>query len=282
MADMQMLDRLSLNLVSLPPSTYDTVLLLTDADGSRAESQRLLSRQVISMLVTALKPGGILRSQDGKFGALDTERREIILAGLTLEHEGIAKKPESTTSASVPLKFGKSKSEGGAAATTVAVGTGVERLNTNGKRVNGDTNGYGPTPAGVGFVDFGDDLDIPMELNGEDSDDELIDEDTLLTEEDLTRRQIIPRECLFHPLCFIFIRHWLLIPRHLPLFPLALSAFLTYVFHTERHRVLILPSLPVSPQRVFLHLLTSPFLYQLQNASQKPSAAERAKTARAA
>jgi len=41
-------------------------------------------------------------------------------------------------------------------------------------------------PAGVGFVDFSDDFDDPM-ITGEDDDDELIDEDTLLTEEDLNR-----------------------------------------------------------------------------------------------
>jgi hypothetical protein len=41
-------------------------------------------------------------------------------------------------------------------------------------------------PAGVGFVDFSDDFGDPM-ITGEDEDDELIDEDTLLTEEDMKR-----------------------------------------------------------------------------------------------
>jgi hypothetical protein len=41
-------------------------------------------------------------------------------------------------------------------------------------------------PAGVGFVEFSDDFDDPM-ITGEDDDDELIDEDTLLTDEDLNR-----------------------------------------------------------------------------------------------
>jgi len=41
-------------------------------------------------------------------------------------------------------------------------------------------------PAGVGFVDFGHDFHDPL-ITGEDDDDELIDEDTLLTEEDLKR-----------------------------------------------------------------------------------------------
>lgn len=41
--DFQMLDRLAASLVTLPPSTYDLVLILTDADGIRKESTQLLS-----------------------------------------------------------------------------------------------------------------------------------------------------------------------------------------------------------------------------------------------
>src|SRR5271170_5950294 len=67
--DMQMLDRLSLGLASLPESTYDLILILTDADGTRTESQNLLSRQVLSLLVKALRPSGRLHSQDGQYGA---------------------------------------------------------------------------------------------------------------------------------------------------------------------------------------------------------------------
>src|SRR5277367_151668 len=49
--DMQMLDRLSLGLVSLPESTYDVIIILSDADGTRRESQNFLSRQVFALLV---------------------------------------------------------------------------------------------------------------------------------------------------------------------------------------------------------------------------------------
>jgi hypothetical protein len=45
----------------------------------------------------------------------------------------------------------------------------------------------------VGFVDFGDDFDIPI-ITGED--DELIDEDDLLTEEDMTRGIVQRRSSL--------------------------------------------------------------------------------------
>jgi hypothetical protein len=59
-------------------------------------------------------------------------------------------------------------------------------LNLNGKR-----NQPEPVkPAGVGFVDFSDDLDDPI-ITGED--DDLIDEDDLITEEDMAR-PVIQRE----------------------------------------------------------------------------------------
>lgn len=56
-----------------------------------------------------------------------------------------------------------------------------------------------PKPAGVGFVDFSDDLDeiVTGEDNYEDGDDDddLIDEDTLLDEDDLARPINQPPEC---------------------------------------------------------------------------------------
>ena len=198
--DIQMLDRLSLSLVQLPPSTYSTILILADADNTRTESKKLLTRKVLSCLVTALKPGGILRSQDGTFASeVETaERQDAILAGLIVSADGVTK-PEYDTTATVPLRFGKNKpvekaatngnglnggptttngsALGGISSTTSPAGTGVVSLNLNGKRANG--------PAGVGFVDFSDDFDAPVEA--EDSDDELIDENTLLDESDLMR-----------------------------------------------------------------------------------------------
>jgi hypothetical protein len=203
--DMQMLDRLSLSLVQLPPSTYSTILILTDADNTRKESRSLLSRQVLSYLYTALKPGGVIRSQDGTFAseAEAAERQEAILAGLLATEEG-AKKPEYDATASVPLRFGKRKSAdtattnghttngttNGVASTTSTAGTGVITQNVNGSRANG--------PAGVGFVDFSDDFDAPVEEEV-DSDDEIIDENTLLDESDFAR-PIIQRTPFIPPL----------------------------------------------------------------------------------
>ena len=181
--DIQMLDRLSLSLVALPDATYDLILVLTDADNTRIESQKLLSSELLSRIVRALKPGGRLQSQDGTFAAIEDsdERREAIFAGLMLQDDKLVK-PDYSTSQSVPLRFGKKKSEGGATANTSALGTGAVSLNLNGKRKNGPPGAT--QPAGVGFVDFSDDLGAPEE---EYDDDDLIDEDTLLSDEDMSR-----------------------------------------------------------------------------------------------
>ena len=183
--DIQMLDRLSLSLVSLPESTYDVILILTDADNTRIESQRLIDRNILAQIVRSLKPGGRLRSQDGTFASTESpERREVILAGLMVADKDGVTKPNYDTTQSVPLRFGKKKSEDSATASSATpAGTGIVSLNLSGKRKNGphDTS----QPAGVGFVDFSDDFGAPVDT--EDSDDDLIDEDTLLDESDLAR-----------------------------------------------------------------------------------------------
>lgn len=188
--DIQMLDRLSLSLVSLPDDTYDIVLILTDADNTRTESQTLLNRNVLSRIVRSLRPGGRLKSQDGGFATDGAEeRREAIFAGLLVEGEDMVK-PDHTATQSVPLRLGKNKSNSGTA-TTSAAGTGaVLSLNLDGKRRNGPPTSV--QPAGVGYVDFSDDLGTP---EVDDDDDDLIDEDTLLDEEDLKRPAIQPLEC---------------------------------------------------------------------------------------
>ena len=176
-----MLDRLRLGLVSLPDSTYDLVLLLSDVEGSRSESKLLLDRQVLIALVRALKPGGRLKSQDGSYAALEGEERtEAILAGLFsdegAERGGGLVKPDTTTVQSIPLKLGKK----------VAAENMVNKV--NGKRKSIDEVGDS-RPAGVGFSD---DLDQLFDEDGLE-DDELIDEDDLLTEADKTR-SINPRK----------------------------------------------------------------------------------------
>lgn len=199
--DLQMLDRLSAGLVTLPPATYDTILLLTSTDGARrAEAATLLSREVFAALVPAMKAGARLRTQDGKFfeGA---EAREAVLAGLVEKDGGVYEKVEEEEVV-VPLRFGRKKNNGstsekpkaevmtngGGAAVAVhsSGGPAADKVTVDlaGKptmldMVPPSAAATRPTPAGVGF-DFGDDLD-------DDDDNELIDEDDLMTEEDLNR-----------------------------------------------------------------------------------------------
>ncbi|KKY23385.1 putative anamorsin family protein [Diplodia seriata] len=184
--DLQMLDRLVVGLVTLPTSTYDVILLLTDADGTRTESQKLLGREVLSKLVDSLRPGGKFRSEDGKFGAEGAEKTEAILAGLVNQDGDGMVKPDNTAAEQVvPLRFGKKK-------TSIAE-NGAVPLPLNGKRKS--ISQQPPQSAGVGFVDFSDDLDEPVVTGEDDDDDDLIDEDDLLTEQDKMRPVMPPPEC---------------------------------------------------------------------------------------
>lgn len=192
-----MLDRLAVGLVNLPASTYDIVLLLTDADGTSRESHKLLGRDVMTKVVHALKTGGIFKSQDGLFGSVDSaEKTEAILAGLVSQGKDGMVKPDNAESQSVPLRFGKKASaatngtNGAPNGVSNGVPNGTFPLPLNGKRK--ETSTEPPKPAGVGFVDFSDDFEDPI-ITGED--DELVDEDDLITEEDLARPIIQPPEC---------------------------------------------------------------------------------------
>ncbi|KAM0287279.1 hypothetical protein ACHAQH_000593 [Verticillium albo-atrum] len=189
--DLQMLDRLSAGLVSLPEATYDLILILSDADGSRAESTPLLlnDRALFGQVVEALRPGGQLRAQDGGSAGTLTEdkavAREAVLSGLVADASGALSKPDygdAGESVSLGLKFRKNKkSDAGPA-------VGAATISLGGKPA---TVSMAPpvqsTPAGVGFVNLDDDFG--------DDDDDLIDEDTLLTEEDIKRPVNIPPEC---------------------------------------------------------------------------------------
>ncbi|QSZ31672.1 hypothetical protein DSL72_001239 [Monilinia vaccinii-corymbosi] len=194
--DLQMLDRLSAGLVTLSESAYDLVLILTDADGTRAETTQLLTRDVFGKIAKALKTGAKLQAQDGTFGQeIDgAEYREAILAGLVAEG-GAMLKPDHSASVAVPLRL--RRKDNGKSATVSNAGPPVSAADVplNGKRKSvGMTNDMpeknipeNDAPKGVGFIDFSDDFD--------EEDDELIDEDTLLTEEDMKKPLAIPPEC---------------------------------------------------------------------------------------
>ncbi|GAB1315139.1 electron carrier [Madurella fahalii] len=206
--DLQMLDRLAAGLVTLPAATYDLVLVLTDPDGGRrAEAAALLGdRAVWARLVPAMKAGGRLASEDGSAGRELT--KEAVLAGLLpAEGDGFTK-PEYAEEEVVPLRFGKGKKNGVSTANGVQNGPTVGARSSAGPAVGavtvnigGKTEALGMVPpaatkttAGVGFVDFSDDLDLDAE-----DDDDVIDEDTLLTEEDLRRPIQQPPECQPQP-----------------------------------------------------------------------------------
>lgn len=193
--DIQMLDRLALGLVSLPASTYDLVLLLTDVDAGRTDGgsrQPLLDRDTMARVAQALKPGGRFRSQDGSFAATPgAGQTEAILAGLISDGNGVVK-PLDTANQTVKLNFGKKSN---AAAVPL---NAVEAANKN---AEADKNAA--APAGVGFVDGtqneglgdddDDDDDIVFPTKAELMQGDMIDPDTLLTDAD-RQKPIIIRE----------------------------------------------------------------------------------------
>lgn len=147
--DLQMLDRVSAGLATLPSAAYDAVLVLTDDHDSAA----VLGRKVFAALVPAMKVGARLEMQNGRPLGKD-DAREAILAGLVGEGARFEKVEEEEIV--VPLKLGLKKKSASVAAPPVAAvpNNGVVTMSL-------------------------DDLD--------DDDDDIIDEDTLMTEDDLKR-----------------------------------------------------------------------------------------------
>ena len=217
--DIQMLDRLAIGLVALPSSTYDIVLLLTDVDGSREESGRLLNRGVMERIVTAMLPGGRLMSQDGTFGRnAGPEQTEAILSGLVADdgEEWNDQTEVAAVRANCVTTSGKQEES---ECCCWYLPNNIEAVNiakrksediSNGHGNGAQTNVRGPlqtTPAGVGFIDTTDDFDGGYDDGyGYESDDmdipsneelaraEKIDPDSLLTEED-RRKPLIIRKC---------------------------------------------------------------------------------------
>lgn len=156
-SDLQMLDRLAVGAANLPEATYDLVVVLTETSGARrTEASQWLTRKVYDSLAASMKVGAMLEAQDGPLPTA-----EPTLAGLVQTKDGRFEKPEETT---VQLRLGGRKK-------------GAKKEATNGHK-NGDS-------AVV--------LD-PVDLNGYEDGEELVDEDALLSNEDLQRPYPQPRE----------------------------------------------------------------------------------------
>ncbi|ROT38275.1 Fe-S cluster assembly protein Dre2 [Sodiomyces alkalinus F11] len=158
--DLQMLDRLAAGYVPLPADAYDSVLILTDSDGTRrSEALNLLTRTVFATLVPAMKVGATFKAQDGALSA--AEAREALLSGLVEKDGGFEKANDEEEAVAVPLRFGNKKNTEG--------GNSVVK------------------PISVGAP-------VTLDLDDDDDDDELIDENALLADEDISNLDI-PKQC---------------------------------------------------------------------------------------
>lgn len=162
--DLQMLDRLAAGLIKLPSQTYSQILVLTDAADAHAALQ-LLDRRVFAALVPAMKVGAVLKAQsEGNATFGQAQVKEAVLAGLVQKEGGFEKVSEEEEEVVIPIKFGAKKK-------------------TNAGAVNGD-----------GSVSLKKKT-VTIDLDDAGDDDDIIDEDTLMTDADLKRPIVQPPEC---------------------------------------------------------------------------------------
>ncbi|CUS08498.1 unnamed protein product [Tuber aestivum] len=162
--DVQMLDRLSLKVVTLPTSTYSSVLILADPSSNTASLE--LEPYVLQCIFNSMLPKATLRSQEETFARVNT--LQFLVAGFMVEKDVngsvVLVKPEFTGNASVPLKSRRKQRVDDSSELNSAMLESVP------------TATEAPVIRGVGFVLNDDDLE---------DDDDLIDEDTLLETGDL-------------------------------------------------------------------------------------------------
>ncbi|KAI5855055.1 DUF689-domain-containing protein [Durotheca rogersii] len=187
--DLQMLDRLALGLVNLPHATYDLILVLTDADGTRSESTLLLDRHVFAKIVPTLKAGGKIRAQDGSLvqSSNTPDAREALLAGLIPRVDGF-EKVDNWTTAAVPLKLGTGNNK-----KRCTVGSTIKNVTFHPDKGNNTNLNLRPVATKAPSLSL---IKSAGLLGVVRDDDELIDEDALLTEEDVNVPLVIPAGCI--------------------------------------------------------------------------------------
>ena len=170
--DLQMLDRVSAGLVKLPNSTYDLVLLLVDPTAGTSISRRgYLDRSALTVVTQSMRSNATLRIDDGS-GLESREEKEAVLSGLVAEGTTEFRKPDfGDDEGVVRLPFVKANKSKVNKMEEIAVSAGIAAPVA--------------APVGVGFINGDDDLDM---LDGDEDDDELIDENELLTEEEKSRK----------------------------------------------------------------------------------------------
>lgn len=199
-SDLHMLDRLSAGLVNLPADAYDLVLLLGGGGGGSEPADAFLDRALLTMVHDALRAGGRIEAQGGA-GIGPALDKEFVLAGLVRSGAGFAK-PDYGAETVVPLKLRRKKKlqvavDSDDAVPQLVAAEEQRKAQEAAAAAAAAQEQAKKVPAGVGFVTL-DDLDA-------DDDDDLIDEDTLLTAQDLKRPLNIRKppsplwtlECLF-------------------------------------------------------------------------------------
>ncbi|PKX94500.1 DUF689-domain-containing protein [Aspergillus novofumigatus IBT 16806] len=178
--DLQMLDRLALGLASLPDSTYSSIVILAGGDNSFSESLKLINRQTFNQIFGSLRRGGYIYGQDAVSGvAFDHD--EAILAGLIHVGNGKYLKPDIEEMQAVPLRLGRKNyhlAEAPSLEESAAEHPGDDRVAVGGSQK------FRENIVSAATMD-----------NNETSDDELINEDNLLDDSELSAPIIQPPEC---------------------------------------------------------------------------------------
>ncbi|KAF7184798.1 hypothetical protein CNMCM7691_006601 [Aspergillus felis] len=188
-----MLDRLAVGLASLPDSTYSSIVILAGGDNSFTESLKLINRRTFNQIIKSLRRGGYIYGQDAASGGA-FDHNEAILAGLIHVGNGKYVKPDIEEMQAVPLRLGRKHDhlsgappnlEDSAAEHPFPAGV------SEGKTRSGDDR---VTVAGSQKIHENIGSAATMD-NNEVSDDELINEDNLLDDNELSAPIIQPPEC---------------------------------------------------------------------------------------